>query len=311
MKKGIYYLVPVDNIYEMLDEIKKRHITIYDIILYNKDYYMVIISYFDRHLITKYFPQFVYFKSGGLLHYIHLFITKKYRIIGLLFSILIFQFLNQLSYGCLIDAQTFQLENIIQEQCEFHHIDGITFSVSEKQLSNIKQEILKRYSNEISYLDMVKEGKFYKIKCLKKVMQSPIKKSYKPLLSTEDAIVDKIDVRSGNVLVEKGQYVTKGQVVVSNEIISTNDQIQQVEVDGKIYGYVYHTMYASTKGELNPDTFTYLHQQISQKISDKIYNDGYIVSENVLQYTQKEGKIILKMQFTLYQNIVQERFLDE
>ena len=74
---------------------------------------------------------------------------------------------------------------------------------------------------------------------------------------------------------------------------------------------MYHTFQSSVKGELDVDTFTYLYQEISKKIDKIIKDNGHIVSENVLQYTKKEGKIVLKVQFTLYQNIAQERFINE
>ena len=307
----MYYLVPKESLYILLNQIKKHKITIYDLIVYDHDYYLLCTSFYDSIQIQKKIPNIIFYKSSGIIHYFISFYAKKFRMIGLLFSIFLFFILNQLNYGCILDKQYPYIDDLIMNKCNEYHISNITKQLDFQELENIQNAIFEDLNDVISYLEIYKEGKFYNIKYLKKVNEPKKNKSSAIYVSREDAIVDYIDIRSGNVLVEKGQYVNKNDIIVTNEIVSTDNQIHLVEVEGKIYGYVYHTFQSSVKGELDVDTFTYLYQEISKKIDKIIKDNGHIVSENVLQYTKKEGKIVLKVQFTLYQNIAQERFINE
>ena len=151
-------------------------------------------------------------------------------------------------------------------------------------------------------MNLYLDGNTYQITYTPKVKEEVKKANYSLFVASDDAIVDRIEVSKGNVLVQKNQHVKKGDVLISNEIIET---------EGKIYGYIYKTYEARMEADDSAEGFALLHLKLLEAASKEIGEDGRIDKENVLHYEAKEGTISLKVQFTLYKNIAQKEILNE
>lgn len=309
--KGDYYLVLKEDVYRLLKDAKKQKIHLYHLREHDDNSFQFVASYLDRTTILNTFSYVEYQCSIGLFHFISLYFIHKYRIIGLICGCCWFVYLHQLTFGCIIEDTYPSITKDLYILCENYQLTSIQHQLSYEEINQIETEIHQAMSSQIDYFDLYQEGRIYKIKYTKKLPSKLQESSYTSLVSTQDAIIDKIDIVSGNVLVSLGQYVTKGEVLVTNEIITTSNEVTFVPVEGKIYAYVYHTFEATMAGTLDPDSFTYLYQEISKQVENEILEDGEVIDENVLQYHQKEGKIILRIQFTLYQNIAKKEIFNE
>lgn len=303
----IRYKVLGKDIYLLLNDAKKYHIQLYHLTRLNQNEFEFIV----KNKLPSQFTYVTYISMIGIMRFIVMYFTKKFRFIGVCCGLLWLCFLNQLSYGCLIDDSYPKIQKNLQQLSTEYRLNECHRILEDFQIEEIEKKIKEQLFDEIDYLDIFLDENIYKITYTKKKTSIQQEKEYTPLIANQDAVVDKIVVESGNVLVKRGQYVSKGQTLVSNELLSTSENIRFLAVKGKIYGYVYHTFEASVEGQLNVDTYTLLYQEILNKVYNEILEDGYVIQENVLQYRQKEGKIVLKIQFTLYQNIAIKEFFNE
>lgn len=222
-------------------------------------------------------------------------------------GVFLFYFMSQLNYGCIIYSDDTSIYDQVYAYCESLHL----MSVSKlNNIDEIEKQLQSRFIDEIDYLDLIKEGKLLKLTYTKRVISKPKEKNYSSYIAKYDGVIDYIDVKNGNVIVQSGQYVSKGDQLVLNQIINTSQENVFLEVEGKIYAYVHHVFEASVQAKDTPETFVLLYNQILNKAEKELIDGGYIENENVLQYGLKEGKIVLKIQFILYQNIAQREFVN-
>lgn len=224
---------------------------------------------------------------------------------------MVFFFLNQMSWGVKIEGSREKITQALTDSLATYELTHASFLKNQNEIEALQQQILLDFQDEIDWLNLYLDGHVYILHYTPKTQSQVPSPSYAVLVASDDAVIDRIDVSKGNVLVKKNQYVRKGQVLVSNEIMATDDTVKLIETKGKIYGYTYKTLTATMEGTDLAEHFTFLHFQLLQAIADEIGEDGYITQENVLQYELKEGKITLKVQFTLYKNIAQKEIINE
>lgn len=305
--KRSYYTVPKDQIYDFLAITRINRIPIAHLKKVSDNEYGFYINYPYDYQIQKMIPYVKFQYAIGAFHYISLYLFQKYRIIGLLMGVFLFYFMSQLNYGCIIYSDDTSIYDQVYAYCESLHL----MSVSKlNNIDEIEKQLQSRFIDEIDYLDLIKEGKLLKLTYTKRVISKPKEKNYSSYIAKYDGVIDYIDVKNGNVIVQSGQYVSKGDQLVLNQIINTSQENVFLEVEGKIYAYVHHVFEASVQAKDTPETFVLLYNQILNKAEKELIDGGYIENENVLQYGLKEGKIVLKIQFILYQNIAQREFVN-
>lgn len=305
--KRSYYIVPKDQVYDFLSITRINRIPIAHLKKVSDNEYGFYINYPYDYQIQKMIPYVKFQYAIGVFHYISLYLFQKHRIIGLLMGVFLFYFMSQLNYGCIIYADDHSIYDQVYAYCENLHL----MSVSKlNNIDEIEKQLQSHFIDEIDYLDLIKEGKLLKLTYTKRAISKPKEKNYSSYIAKYDGVIDYIDVKNGNVIVQSGQYVNKGDQLVLNQIINTSQENVFLEVEGKIYAYVHHVFEASVQAKDTPETFVLLYNQILDKAEKELIDGGYIENENVLQYGLKEGKIVLKIQFILYQNIAQREFVN-
>lgn len=259
-----------------------------------------------RQILRKQFPELSYQGSTGLLGFGMAFFRRKYRFTGLLFAILLFCGLQQYSWGMDIQGSRPVITQQLLNALPRYGLDQARLLKNADELLVIQEQIKTDFNDQIDWLNLYLDGHIYTLTYTPKIVSEVKEPSYCQWIASDDAIVEKITVSKGKVLVKANQYVKKGEVLISNEITDTNGQTKLVETDGKIYGAVLKTYEASVADDDLADHFSMLYFKIMQQVETEIGEDGHIMQENVLHYCLKEGKISLQIQFTLYKNIAQK-----
>ena len=159
------------------------------------------------------------------------------------------------------------------------------------------------HADKIDWLSLEVSGHTYRLQYTPKVISEVTKEDYKPLIASQDGLVDRIEVSKGNVLVTRNQYVHKGETLVDNSLVTTSDEVRFIPVEGKVYAYTWKIYEASMPVTDQVDAFSELRLAILEQVRADLGEDDSIEQENVLQYETNEGKITLRIHFTLYQNI--------
>ena len=249
--------------------------------------------------------------SSGFLFFVLSFFRHKYRIIGCLTAVLLFMLMSQLSWGVMIEGSREKITQDLMMKINDYEIGIGSRLKKENEIVELQKKMQEDFSQDIDWLNLYLDGHVYSIRYTPKIISEVEKPSYSILVASDDAVIEKIEVSKGNVLVKRNQHVKKGDILVSNEIIGTNNEVKLVETKGKVFGYIYKTYEASVISDDLAESFVLLHLHILDRVKQEIGEDGEISQENVLQYERKEGKITLKVQFTLYKNIAQKEIVNE
>lgn len=300
-----------DDLLTFLKTLKQHHIPLYHLEFQGNEAYTFFCPHAYTHDLLAQFAQLNRIGSTGLTFFLLSFIRRKYRLFGWGIACLIFMMANQFCWQVRIEGSRDQVTESLKTQLAQYDIRPLALLKENTELESIQNQLLLDFNEEIDWMNLYLDGHTYQIVYTPKVKEEVEKPEYGLLIASDDAIVDRIDVAKGNVLVKKNQHVKKGEVLVSNEITSTDEKTKLIETKGKIYGYTYKIYEASGKATDQAEDFVRLHAKILAEVQKEIGIDGHVDQENVLQYEVKEGKIYLKVQFTLYKNIAQKESLNE
>ena len=122
-------------------------------------------------------------------------------------------------------------------------------------------------------------------------------------------MIKSFDIDSGLMKVKQNDYVKKGDLLVENTIISTQNETQIIPVKGEVYAYTFNQYEASVANH-NQDQGEVFYQLLLN-IRSQLPTNAIIDKENVLQMTKTRSKIILKVHYTLIENIAVKGDTDE
>ena len=115
------------------------------------------------------------------------------------------------------------------------------FKKSYQKLKKIKEGILHKYKNEIDWIEIESVGSKYIIR-FEPRLESHLKKEvkYQSIIAKKNAIIYKMNVKNGQIVKNRFDYVKKGDVIVSGYIYLNDKITNTVEAMGDIYGETWY-----------------------------------------------------------------------
>ena len=209
------------NINAVKIEIYKKD---YEKIIKNKTIYDInIISYLG---LTKIKKDIVNYK------YILFFITISFMTI---------YFLSNLIFQIDIITNDNKMKKKINDYLYQNDIRMFHFKKSYQKLKKIKEGILHKYKNEIDWIEIESVGSKYIIR-FEPRLESHLKKEvkYQSIIAKKNAIIYKMNVKNGQIVKNRFDYVKKGDVIVSGYIYLNDKITNTVEAMGDIYGETWY-----------------------------------------------------------------------
>ena len=242
MYNRVQILIKGKNITSFFSEIVRLGINLYDIkkdtnkLLITIDYddYLKILEWKTTNKITV-------INRYGRNKYI--FLIKKYFVFGLLFLMGIFIniFLASLTMSIEVVHPNLKVQKLIIEDLKEYGIEKYHFKVSYEEKENIKNKILEKEKDKIEWLEIEEVGSKYIVKVEQKKKNSTSKKcSPRSIVAKKNALVLRIDAKSGEVATKKQEYVAKGQVLISGLIHNKDKIVAKQCAEGKVYGEVWY-----------------------------------------------------------------------
>ncbi len=264
-------------------------------------------SPFNKREILRIFPKAELLQRKGIIGHIFIQLTDVKKIILLIFASGVWFFLSQ----CVFEVEYYGDKDLLKRKIEetlIENVHQIPFSKHELSIEEAEKILKEKYQDELSWLEVVEVGSKYQVYFVaKEVVETPQLKS-DPLIATKDGMVVYFDVENGQKMVNVNQIVYKGDVLVNNILVDSSGNEKPLYVKGKVYGYTWYTiesMINESECKNIHDALVYLRllfdcrNQISKEISD----GERIESEKVLQFIHEEGKIKIKIHYTLYEDL--------
>lgn len=158
-------------------------------------------------------------------------------------------------------------------------IDNFKIKKDFKSLNKIKNNILKKYNNDIEWIEIAPHGYTYDIFIIERKKNVVKKDSDRcNYVANKSGTITKIKATKGMLLVQENNYVNQGDVLISGEVIYNDELKAEVCASGKILGEVWYEV----------DVSYPLKRTYSISSANKFYNlSFYILNKNYIIFKNK------------------------
>ena len=224
--KFMNYLVYHNIYYENLI-LKDNYILTVDITDYKKikrRYKTKVVSYYGKIFITNYIR------------------TNKYMLISLFISFLVLYSFTNTIFKVNINTNDKELYNTIYNSLKENNISTYKRKKSFKELSLIKEKILKDNEDVLEWLEIQEKGCTYNIELTKRVKNKTNNSDGTPkdIIASKDGLIKYIKSTKGTKLKDINDYVKKGEVLITGNILKNDEIVSQVEASGEVYAETWY-----------------------------------------------------------------------
>ena len=238
-----YYIVKVSgkNTRRFISKLFKLDVSLYDINYY-KDYVIFKVSYEDylkiKSVKSIYKIDLVGIKGIKKLKML----LKKYQvflcffIIGLFLIIISSKFIFFIS----VDHPKKEIRDLIVNELKDNNITLFTY-FKNSNIKMVKEKIKSKHKDKIEWLEIKHDGVFLKISVIERILEDNNQSlEKKDIVALKNGMILDMYVTSGDILKNKGDYVSKGDVIVSG-IIKRNDDIVDIkDAKARVYAEVWY-----------------------------------------------------------------------
>jgi Putative stage IV sporulation protein YqfD. len=133
------------------------------------------------------------------------------------------------------------MKKILLSELEKYNISKFHFQKNYKIISQIKDQIIRDYKDEIEWLEIEKIGTKYIVRYEPRIIEEPIvNNEYRNLVAKKNAVIVEVKSSEGQVIKRPNEYVKKGDVIVSGYIYLNEEIKDIVSANGTVYGEVWY-----------------------------------------------------------------------
>lgn len=271
---------------------------------FNKDNALITLTIDDYNTLKK-----VDYKNAIILCKIYTLKTLlNFMLINIdkfifLFLLIIFLFIsNNFIFQVNVNTDDLLLKNKINNFLIDNNLEKFTLKVNYKKINKIKNEILNKYPNDVSWIEISNKGNIYNIDLIKKISNDNIKQKSKcDYVAKKSGIITKINVNRGMVLVDLNNFVNKDDILISGSITYNDELKDEICANGKIYGEVWYITEISYP-LVSKDMISNNKHQYNLKINFKnknyyIFNNFYNNHKNILEVGNNKLGISIEKSF--------------
>jgi Putative stage IV sporulation protein YqfD. len=235
----------------------------------------------------------------------------------MLFSFIIIGFLilivlsNIISNIEIVHTNT-ELRTLLKNNLEEKGLKKNRFKKTRKQIDKIKREILYKYKTKIEWLEIEEVGTKYIVRVeQRKIKKQKIETEKHDIVSSKDAIIRKINTKSGVTIKNVNDYVTKGDIIITGNVMLNEELKDVIDAEGVVYGEVWYKVSVNypfvymeetlTGKTNNVYSFTFINKKIeifnkkkykNKKIKENVILKNSFIPVKLSKEKQKEVKVI-------------------
>lgn len=268
--------------------------------------YSFEVRYHDFKKIQNRFKELEILEKRGPRFILNNLLKKKTTLIALIISIVFFYYLSTLIIGININGTSSVLNEQILTSLNEKGIARFTSMPSISYLQDIQGELYNQYHDDVERLEITKNGNFIEVTYVRRRQSDDKEQRYGKLYAKKDGVIDKIEIGSGVVLVTSNQYVSKGTLLVDDTISLNEEHHYVIGTYGKIYAYTWSivTLELEHNYQEESELLSYLLNCAQYEVSKNFSDDERIDVQEILVFKNIDNKALLKVHFTLYENII-------
>ena len=263
------------KIYEIIKTLSKYNIY-YNKLDKKQDGITLEINYKDYKKLKALFKKNTkIIKHTGIYGLIETFKKHYIFIISIILSYFVILILSNVCFGINIETNNNELKEIIIDKLDEFGIKKYKFKKDYNEITEIKNKILEDNKDKLEWLEITENGVYYNISLTERIIKETpnVENEIMDIVSTKDALIQKVIIRKGTDIKYVNDYVKKGEVIISGDIIKNDEVVGNVIPDGDIYGEVWYTVtttvpynfieYVSTGEKVNHYYINFLNHKMT------------------------------------------------
>lgn len=306
------FIIKIDSKY--LNKIIKYHININKII--KKDnYYLLSLEEKEYEKIKKYqdIYNFKIIDYDGFIKYKNILKKNSLFLITFLVSFLFLIFLSNIVFSISIKTNNQSIKELITNELTKNNLKIYGFIKNYKEKEKIKENILLNNKDKLEWLEITRVGSKYIVEVEERIINKEnIDTTPKDIVALKNAIILKIDAKTGSIVKKLNDYVKKGEVIVTGKITHKDEIVDLVSADAIIYGETWYNVHVSypityyektyTGNKKNRFKFTFLNHEI------KFFNNGF--QEEEIKETKIFSHKFLPIKLT-FDKVLEVKIIDD
>ena len=299
-RRGLDYWRLDFNFQVFLNTAKTKDWQIYEV--QQDEFITFYSSLIHRADIIKTYPSIIHVKTTGILGMLCRTLKRSDRLLAIILSVILWFILSSTIFNIQILGDGAINRELIQNQLTSLNYTT-PFLLNDKQL--IKKDLVDHLKDEFSWIEVEQTGSLLKVRFLPKEKIELEVLNRNELYARKDGVIAKFELYHGEKVVKLNQVVKAGDLLVRNTLMDSRNQEEALYVKGKVYAYTWKDFEIQIEDNQMPDAiqFFQLLFQARNYASEGLREDEKIISENILQFTKINDKIMMKCHYTLLENI--------
>lgn len=286
-----------------LEILTKQHISIYHLKKVGHYDYEFCIRPKDHYRLKKLQLPILYQRSVGPWYVLWRLLHNPVKWVGITCFIVSFLYVKMHILNIKIIGTKYQLNQALIQSVQEHQLRFFSQLPTQETLQNLRDDLQKQFSQDLDYLVVYCKGNVLYIEYTNKVFNSTKQEDPRVLVACKNGMIDRFEVSSGIIVVNKNQYVQTGELLVDNTLVSTLEQTFSVEPKGKVYAYTWYDKETKKDFQDEVEDYQTLLMQNRQELMKQVGQDAVIDQENILLFYHDESTIRLKVHYTVKENI--------
>lgn len=181
-------------------------------------------------------------KNMGMYEVLSKIKKNKVFLINLLLAFLfLFLFSNTIVSVKVIHSKKY-IREIVENSLEEYGVTRLSWKKSYKELSEIKEKILKAYPKNLEWLEIEKKGMTYVVRVEERIItEIKEEKDACHIIATKNGVITNVKFNKGQETKQIGDYVNKGDILISGEIKFNEETKNIVCASGEVLAETWYT----------------------------------------------------------------------
>jgi competence protein ComGC len=221
-----------------LDYLSLKELYIANVTSINEYEYTFECNYMTYLKLRKVYKEIKIISNDRVVNLFLRLFSEKLVIICLIISSIFYIYLSNLVFHIEIIGDSDYLNQFLLNQLEFYNIEENKQLPTIEELKKIEKDILINNTDKFDIINIIKNGNHIFLNYERKKKSLNIEDTKTKIFSSKDAIISKIIIGKGKVLVTENQFVMQGDLLVDDHL-NINGQPHFIGTIGLIYGYTY------------------------------------------------------------------------
>lgn len=247
MKHYVLVRIKTPKKSELLLKLNSLNVSIKNI-SYEKEYLVFEILASDIKKIKKYLVSYKLeiIDETGLYKYKSILKKNSLFIVGLIFSIILFNFLTNIIVKVNVIHESSEIRTILYQALEEKGVKNLSFKKSYEEYESIIEDIKNSYKDKIEWLEIDVSGMVINVRVEERIIKNyQTEQKYCHIIASKSGIIRSVTTTRGVLEVMPNTHVSKGDILISGTI-KLNDEIKRnVCASGSVLAEVWYNAHVT------------------------------------------------------------------